>query len=563
MRRRSGLTNSRPATVRAAVGGRIAGPAALALAVAAGWGAAAAQEGCATAQCLADRLIGDIPRGERIALVPFGPPNTSIPPDVAERLHDSIKSALYQSSARRHEFVDKRLGREIWRFYQSERDDSEYRAFWRERRVSVIVQCRDRGPAEGGLAIHCVASRIGDNSKLRGDVIGPPTVLPVRARWFSYGYALTRLGLALTSPKVEPGRVRRVAVTDRDKEQETGLTRAVGRQLRAIVEERFRTRRDLTRRQAERKAGMGLDGDSAGQDGTGYELHGEFAWLNEDMAQLHAWLLDPLRKERVIESRVGFERQWLPESLFRRKSPYFTVSARATVSGGLGKAHAKHAARNLARARLVADALGIEPPPIGEIRTGGDGIMALRHALQHGIPAEERFSELWRDGENGWKTELRARVVKPGTVVRPALTAALASDSVRAWEPIRIRLSARDSVHIAAFAWAPDGSVFRLYPHYAEPSPVVPENGRLTLPRDRRCPIESAPLPDQSASHEAIIVIGSDKRLGVEDLAPPFCHDPDAGVPAKPVSGDAFLRGLSKLDLGHATLSVLPYVVTR
>ncbi|MDE0001649.1 MAG: hypothetical protein OXQ29_03015 [Rhodospirillaceae bacterium] len=455
------------------------------------------------------------------------------------------------------------LGREIWRFYQSERDSSEYRAFWEERRVSVIVQCRDRGPAKSGLALHCVASRVGDGSKLRGDVIGPPTVLPVRGRWFSYSYALTRLGLALTAANVEPGRVLRAAVTDRDKERETGLTRAIGRRLRAIVEDRFRTRRDLARRQARGKADIGLGGDSAGPGGIEYDLRGEFAWLNEDSARLHAWLLDRNRGERVSEFRVAVEREWLPEKLVRRESPYFTASARAAVSGELGRAHAKHAARNLARARLVSDALGTDPPPVGEIRTEADGIAALRHALQHGIPVDERFREHWRDGENGWKTELRARVVKSGTVVRPALTARLASDSVRAWEPIRIRLSARDSVHIAAFAWAPDGSVLRLYPHYAEPMPVVPENGRLTLPRDRHCPIESAPLPDRRASHEAIVVIGSDKRLGFESLAPPFCHDPDTQAPAKPVSGDAFLRALSKLDLGHATVSVLPYTVTR
>ena len=337
----------------------------------------------------------------------------------------------------------------------------------------------------------------------------------------------------------------------------------MGRQLRAIVEQRFRTRRDLIRSQARGKADIGLDGDAVEPGGNGYELHGVFAWLNEDSARLHAWLLDPVRKEKVSESAVGFEREWLPENLFRRKSPYFTVSARATVSGELGKEHAKHAARNLARALLVADALGIEPPPIAEIRTEAEGIMALRHALQHGIPADERFRELWQDGENGWKTELRARVVKPGTVIRPALTAKLASESVRAREPIRMRLSARDSVHVAAFAWASDGSVYRLYPHYAEPMPVVPKNGHLNLPRDRRCPIESALLPNQRASHEAIVVIGSDKRLGFESLAPPFCHDPDNAAPAKPVSGNEFLSALAKLDLGHVTVSVLPYRVTR
>ena len=323
MLRQSGFTNSPPP----AVGRRVAELVALlALAFAASGGTAAAEEGCTTAHCLTDRLVKDIPRGERIALVPFGPPNTSIPANIAERLHDSIKSALYRRSRRQHEFVDKRLGREIWRFYQSERDSSEYQAFWRERRVSVIVQCKDRGPVEGGIALHCVASRIGDKSRLRGDMIGPPTVLSVREGWFSYSYSLTRLGLALGSSNVEPGRVSRVAVTDRDKERETGLTRAMGQRLRAIVEDRFKSRRDLARRQGRGRADLGLDNGPAGPGGIDYELHGEFAWLNEDSARLRAWLLDPDREERVSEFRVAVEREWLPEKLVRREAPYFTVS---------------------------------------------------------------------------------------------------------------------------------------------------------------------------------------------------------------------------------------------
>ena len=75
--------------------------------------------------------------------------------------------------------------------------------------------------------------------------------------------------------------------------------------------------------------------------------------------------------------------------------------------------------------------------------------------------------------------------------------------------------------------------------------------------------IDRETLQVRRPSHEAIVVIGSDRRLGLESLAPPFCHNPETPAPAKPVSGDAFLRALSELDLGHATVSVLPYVVTR
>ena len=528
-------------------------------------GAAAAEVRCKTADCLAGALIRDIPLGETIALVPFGPPNTNIPRRVAEGLHDGINSALYRKSNRRHKLVSRKLRDEIWRFYQSEREKSDYQAFWKDRRVSVIIHCQDRGPRAGGLALHCVASGVGEKSRLKGDVIGPSTVLPVEDRWFHYRYTLTRLGLELADKKTRPGEISKVFIVDGALGQPTALSRDVGRELQVIIEERLRSRRELLKNRAGMKAVLGRDDKTASTTGSVYELRGEVAWMSDKAARLSARLVDPATGENLRTARVDLERSWLPENLRKRTLGYYTATARAVESGRLDAQSAKLAVKNLARAMVVAKALGVSGPGIKEIRMEADGVRALRHALRHGVPKDERFGGPRREGDDRWRTKLRARVVKLGAAARPAFTARLAKDEVRAGEDIRIEMSTKTkkNLHVAAFAWGADGTVFRLYPHPYERNPRIPANGRLALPRDSRCPITSAPLPGKRASHEAVVVLASYERLAFEKLAPSFCYDDKSEKPGKPVSGEVFLNALAGLDLSRAGIAVLPYRVER
>ena len=525
----------------------------------------AAEVRCKTADCLAGALIRNIPRGETIALVPFGPPNTSIPRRVADGLHDGINSALYRKSKRRHKLVSRELRDEIWRFYQSEREKSDYQAFWKKRRVSVIIQCKDRGSRPGGLALHCVASGVGEKSRLKGDVIGPSTVLPVEDRWFHYRYTLTRLGLELAGKNTRPGEISKVFIVDRALGQPTALSRDVGRELQVIMEERLRSRREHLKSRAGMKAVLGRDDKTASQKGRIYELRGEVAWMSDKAARLSARLVDPATGDNLRTARVDIERSWLPENLRKRTLGYYTATARAVESGRLDAQSAKLAVKNLARAMVVAKALGVSGPGIKEIRMEADGMRALRHALQRGIPKDERFGGTRPDGEGGWRTELRARVVKLGASAKPVFTAKLAKGKVRAGEDIRVEMStkAKETLHVAAFSWGADGNVVRLYPHPYEPKPRIPANGRLALPRDSRCPIASAPLAGKSASHEAVVVLAAYERLAFEKLAPSFCFDPKSEKPGKPVSGEVFLNALVGLDLSRAGIAVLPYRVER
>ena len=533
----------------------------LALILAVGAEVIAAEVRCKTADCLAGAMIRDIPPGETIALVPFGPPNTNIPAEVADGLHDNIHSALYRRSKGRHKFVSRELRQEIWRFYQSEREESDYQAFWKSRRVSVIIQCRDRGPRAGGLALFCSASAVGEKSRLMGDVIGPSTVIPVKNRLFHYRYSVTRLGFKLAGNRVKPGKITRVFIKDRSLGQKSALSRDIGNELRKIVEDQFRARRTLLENRAGMKAVLGRDDKTPAPAERGYELRGELAWMSEKLARLSVRLVDTATGQRVQAGDDRLERSWLPKNLLKRSLGYYTATARAVESKSLDKQSAKLAVKNLARAKVVAKALGVSGPGIGEIRVEADGVKVLRHALEHGIPREERFSGPRPDGEGGWRAELRARVVKLGAAAKPVFTAKLEKNRLRAGENIRMEMSAKEMLHVGAFAWGADGNVVRLYPHSHEREPRIPAKGCLALPRDSRCPIASAPLAGKRASYEAIIVVASRKRLAFEKLAPSFCFDPKSEKPGEPVTGSAFLNALAGFDLDRASVAVLPYRV--
>ena len=528
-------------------------------------GAAASEVRCKTADCLADALIRRIPPGEKIVLVPFGPPHTSIPPKVAQHLRFIINAALSDKSKGRHTILERKLRQEIWRFYQSEREQSNYQAFWKDRTATVIILCQDGGLKEGGVLLNCRALRVGEKSRLKDGGSGPLTVLPVKGRFFHYRYELTRLGLRLAGKKTKPGNIANVRIDDRALGQPTALGRNIGRWLREIIEERFRERRAYLRNQAGMKAGLGRDDKAAAPAERAYELRGDITWMSEKAATLSARLMIPATGETLRTASVDLERSWVPKNLLKRVPDSYTATARAVASGRLDAQSAKLAVKNLARAMVVASALGVPGPGIEAIRAEADGVRALRHALRHGVPKDERFDGPMREGDDRWRTKLRARVVKLGAAARPAFTARLAKDEVRAGEEIRIEIStkAKEILHMAAFSWGADGKVVRLYPHPYEKKPLIPANGRLALPRDSRCPIASAPLAGKRASHEAVVVIAAYERLAFEKLAPSFCYDDKSEKPGKPVSGEVFLNALAGLDLSRAGIAVLPYRVER
>ncbi len=512
------------------------------------------------AVCLARALIEKIPADERLGLVDFGAPGTAIPREIADDLYDRIARALSQASHGRHHFTNKSRNDKAWESWQAERETSDYLAFWNRRRVGVTVHCEDRGLKGPGIALSCAAFPVGKDSRLKGDIQGPLAVLPVQRPLFEYEYTFTRLGLGLARHR-EPGKIDRVRITGPDG-QRSNLTEHMERTLRRVVEDRFREHRGALQRQANFRETTTGQTPAASAPSAGYELRGGLTWMTESLASLSVSLWRS--SERITTLEGLFERGWLPPNLVRSDTgrKRYRATARAVASDRLGEAGARRAVRNLARARVVAQALGRKPPDIAEIRSERDGVQALHGTLDHGIPTGERFDGPVKDAAGVWRVELDARVVEVGSKVRPEFHAGLARDELRAMEDIVIELSAQEKVHVGVFAWGADNKVVRLYPGAGAGDLTVPAGGKVVLPRAGEHRIRSAPLPGNETDHEAIIVVAAGKRLAFHGLAPSAGGSVAATMKAA-VSAGAFFERLARLNLSRAAVAVLPYQVAR
>lgn len=275
---------------------------------------------------------------------------------------------------------------------------------------------------------------------------------------------------------------------------------------------------------------------------------------------------------RVLDDQwrqVAFARVELDEGLFPPGVPpdpgakRFQAKARAVTSDEFDRAGAMRAMRNLARARVVARALGLPPPSIDVVRSEADGVRALSGTLDRGIPADERFSGPWPDGSGGLEAELEARVVRVGDEGRPRVDASLGRNEFRAGEPIRITLSAEEAVHAAVFSWGADNRIVRLYPNPKAPDLALEAGSRVTLPRAGEGYIRSAPMPGNAEDHEAFIVLAGGGRPAFDGLAGLVGETVEETMQAGNVSGAAFFDALARLDTSRLALIVLPYRVTR
>ena len=528
------------------------------------FGTALAQtrHGACDAKCLAASLMEQIPDGERIALIPFGPPRTAIPREESESLYKEIVSAMHQEKRhRRHEVVSKDLDDAAWEGWQAERENPDYEELWNQRRVRVTVHCNVMGVEEQGVSLLCRAIPVGKGSKLKGEVAGKTAFLTRNDPFLPYRYSLTKVALKLAEEAQQPGEITKVFLVDNSVGQRTRLTDHMGREVRRVAEDRFQAR--LRQRQTKESLQLAIGGGPATAPiARRYELRGGLEWLREDVPELSVQLL--AGGEEVKAAKISLQRKWLPANLIhagtgRRR---YDATGEAFLSDGLGRADAEWAASNAARARIVAKATGRAVPDLPEMRTAKHGMEALRRALELGVTTEERLQGIWAPSPDAVAVQLDARVVKVGATLRPAFEARLAKDEVRAREAMHIHLSAKETVHVGVFAWGADHNVFLVFPR-GNTELVVPADGQVVLPRrEDKIVIAPQPLRGRASDDEAIIVIAATERLPFRKLAPLLGGRGGGGAPAM-VGGAEFLKRLGRLDLRRAGISVLPYTVMR
>ena len=122
---------------------------------------------------------------------------------------------------------------------------------------------------------------------------------------------------------------------------------------------------------------------------------------------------------------------------------------------------------------------------------------------------------------------------------------------------------------MAVFSWGADNSVVRLYPNEHVPDVEIPAGGSLGLPRisepgsgQMQLTISSETLQGEQVSHEAFIVVASSRPLNFRSVASQSTAQTETTRKvADPASG--FLNQLAALDLSHATISVLPFRVSK
>ena len=553
---------------RFAGGWRRLGALTAALALCLGHGAAAQDQetGCESVACLARAVIDAIPESERIALIPFWWPVTNLPEHEAESLYDDLYQAMSHASKKRNELVKRdSVYDEIWEATKWEVAESNYQNYVNRLSADVVVHCKDGGMSRGMIKLSCTAVGVDVKSELAGDMPSSQALIPVRQQLFPYVYALTRVSNTLAAGARDrgsgPQRIPVTFIVDGDIGQRSPLTEDIGKRIVDGIAERFKTFRHEQQSHDSFKEAIGRQTEDAAETERGYELRGEFVWMDEkrELASLRVELREDGRP--VARDRIDLKRDWLPHTVVRARR--YDAEARAMPSDSLHEETAAEAAINLARARVVARALGVEAPAFDVVTLEAEGIAALK-TLAYGIPVDEEVEPLeYATGERHvW---LRARVVKVGSHMRPDVKAALTKDKLKAREEFGITLSAAATVHVGVFAWGADGGVVRLYPYEKVRQLIVPAGGRVNLPRrisGGYGGFWSAPLPGHAENHEAIIVVASVEPLDFNRIRANIGSSATETMSVAIPAGN-FFDALGKLDLSQATLLVLPYRVRK
>ena len=531
---------------------------------AAGQGAA----GAAPEDRLAHELVGRIPEGKHIALYPLWGESWDVPEEDARPIYNRILESIYRASGNRHGVFGRDQREDIWADCQRERGDCDYEKFWESRSVEVVVRCtgqpHDR-PRDRGVALTCTAASPGER---KGDVIAR-AVFPISRTQFRIDYALNRLGRRLAEGlfarigENPPERIEAAAIFDSGAKQRTELTGFLERRLLDRVNRKIEARRRQLEREAREREMLRSETEKpARSPGPVHTLRGEARRLGESAMTLDVRLAEKGGSALPAESEE-IQAAWLPpEMVDQLPGMFYRAEARAETSDRLDKEGAIRAMRNLARARVVAQALGVAAPSIDVIRSEVDGVRALTGTLDQGIPVDERLAGPWSDGPGRLKMELTARVVGIGAGGRPGVRARLEKVALRAREPIRIELSSEEAVHAAVFGWGADNRVVRLYPNPGAPELALEAGGRVILPRAGEGRLMSMPMPGNPEDHEAIIVLAASGRLALDRLAALAGGTVDESIGAS-VSGADFFAALGKLDTSRLALIVLPYRVAR
>ena len=516
---------------------------------------------------IARTLLETIPGGSRIALRPLDPRDTGLPRAVGEGLYESLLNAIVGRAGGAFTVLARDRLHEVYASLD-EFDQGGMEDLLQAAQADIEIICK-ASPVAEGVALSCGAV----------DLIDAVTVAHAAARFTLESpvapleIAVAEIAGRLVERAPDAGPVERLVLL----ESATGAQSDLGAYLAQHLEG------ELTRRMAERARREGNEarvaavlhsGTEESTEAPRYRLKGVIWRLDDRRIRLEARL--HLGARGLAAAAADIALASLPSGLAAGAGAgsgahlgagaTFEATAEAVISSRLDRDAALRAARNLTRARVVAQALELPPPRVTEVRTEEDAVAAFEGFLDAGLPVDERFREVRmvggaRDTEERIAVHLVARVVPVGTLVRPAMSARLGRNVYRAMEPITIEIRSEETVHVGVFAWGADNRVVRLYPR-GRARLAARAGETVVLPRPGEGRILSAPMPGSGnrEDHEAFVVVAAPKPLDFAVLAP------EAGASLSETldradDGSRFFAALAAQDPARMAVIWLPYQV--
>lgn len=510
----------------------------------------------------AETILSGVPGGKKIAIRPFFTSETDLPEPIADDIYNELFDAFFAASQGAHAFVDRtnllkiRKSREA--FFEEDLEQLLAAA-----RADIEVICTPT-PHPRGVTLACSAVDLYATTTLgRAQFVMPVDAISTGTQ--PYELALGQLAESLSPLVPDLARIDAIAIRDHNQGTQTDLGAWLGKQLATRLESRVSRDRQKAMAAYEREKALSDTLPPPPSATTVYRLTGTYYRLDEDSAQLLVALHS--NGETKAKGSAKLTTASLPDGIAPDSGPRETVYravGEAILSDRLDRDAALRAARNLARARVVAQALGQTGPAVKTIRSEADAAHVLTQSLSRGIPVEERFITLVTDAKDKVTVELRARVIPVGTLIRPDIRASLNKATFRALEPIYVDLRGSATTYIGLYAWGADNRVVRLYPAPDTTPLTVEPDAPLLLPQPGQGEIVSMPLPGphNQEDHEALIVVASTKPIDFAALAP-MAGASLSQTMTTAVDGSRFFNALGETDLSRMALHILPYQVRR
>ncbi len=527
----------------------------------------AATDAKASLKQMAFQMTGEISamaEGRKLALRPFIKGQTPLDPIAADRLYGTIYEAFnFVKEMGGFNFVDQRHIMELLNTREEYYMGSPEKLL-QEAQADIEIICHPMALVKR-VRLSCTASDLETGITYSTREITIPFDANKEGA-IDYTAAIELLSQSLASNLSDMNTVGSPAIVDMQSGSETEITELLGSRLLSNLQARVFEKQQQIQRNYEANKTVNEATPAPPPINAHYSARGELRHINKDILELYVIFQEGQRMAAF--SSIRLLKASLPQKLQKSieaqsLNKIHIAYGEAVVSKRLDRDSARHAAINLARARIVAQALGKPAPSFTAIENESDASLILLNSMSDAIPVEERIFDASPQGSgNRIAVEIHAEVKHIGTAIAPNITAKLSHSSYRAGQPIHITIKSAGNANLAIFGWFADGQVVRVYPNKTNAALAIKKGRPIALPRKDESPFMSAPMPvsGNREDQEAFIILATSDNMDFKKLAPLLGDSIGQTISSAKNSSD-FFNELGRMDLTKMSLTILPYQV--